>query len=164
MGQFLFKNQIQKTYGNLPQLNDKITAKIVDISFQETNLSEIKKPLILGIFPSILTGVCEEQVAQLEKLASKYSKLNFSCISMDLPTALSYYSNFHGINHINFYSDFKFLDFGKKYGFLMENLHLLGRGILILDSENHLKYLDVCDEVTNQVNFAKLETFLSENY
>ena len=55
-------------------------------------------------------------------------------------------------------SDYKEREFGEKYGFLIDELKLLTRGIVIVDKEGVIQYVEYVPEVTHEVNFeAALE-------
>ncbi len=44
---------------------------------------------------------------------------------------------------------------GKKYGFVMEEFRLLNRGIVILDENNEVKYVEYVKENTNHPDYDK---------
>ncbi|MDY2927222.1 MAG: lipid hydroperoxide peroxidase, partial [Anaerococcus sp.] len=49
-------------------------------------------------------------------------------------------------------------EFGEKYGFLIDELKLLARGIVVVDKEGVIQYVEYVPEVTHEVNFeAALE-------
>jgi thioredoxin-dependent peroxiredoxin len=52
-------------------------------------------------------------------------------------------------------SDHKETDFGLKYGFLIEELRLLARGIVIVDKEGIVRYLEYVKEVTTHPDYDK---------
>ena len=55
-------------------------------------------------------------------------------------------------------SDYKEREFGEKYGFLIDELKLLARGIVVVDKEGVIQYVEYVPEVTHEVNFeAALE-------
>lgn len=55
-------------------------------------------------------------------------------------------------------SDYKEREFGDKYGFLIDELKLLARGVVVVDKEGTIQYVEYVPEVTNEVNFdAALE-------
>ncbi|MGL5205025.1 MAG: peroxiredoxin, partial [Metamycoplasmataceae bacterium] len=58
-------------------------------------------------------------------------------------------------------SDYKNREFGMKSGFLIDELFLLNRGIIILDKNNEVIYLEQKSDVHDQIDFDKLETFLN---
>ena len=52
-------------------------------------------------------------------------------------------------------SDYKEREFGEKYGFLIDELKLLTRGIVVVDKEGVIQYIEYVPEVTHEVNFEK---------
>ena len=64
-----------------------------------------------------------------------------------------------GIENAKIISDYKDREFGEKYGFLIDELKLLSRGVVVVDREGIVKYVEYVEEVTNEVNFdAKIES------
>ena len=47
------------------------------------------------------------------------------------------------------------LDFGIKYGFLIEELRLLSRGIIIIDKNDIIQYVEYVGEVASHPNYDK---------
>ncbi|MFT5749904.1 MAG: thiol peroxidase, partial [Ancylomarina sp.] len=58
-----------------------------------------------------------------------------------------------GIENLITLSDHKEMDFGYKYGFAIEELRLLSRGVIVLDKENTVQYVEYVPEVTDAPNF-----------
>lgn len=79
-------------------------------------------------------------------------------ISMDLPFALNRFCAAEGIENVITLSDYKYKEFGEKYGFLIEELMLLARGIVIIDTNRIVRYVEYVKEATNEPNYnAALE-------
>jgi len=52
----------------------------------------------------------------------------------------------------------KYREFGEKYGFLIEELMLLARGVVIIDTNGMVRYVEYVKEATNEPNYnAALE-------
>lgn len=114
------------------------------------------KNKIISIVPSIDTGVCELQTKRFNKEATGLSDtVEIITMSVDLPFAQKRFCGAEGIDHIQVISDYKDLDFGMKYGFLIEELRLLSRGIVIVDRENKVRYVEYVSELTNHPNYDK---------
>lgn len=47
-------------------------------------------------------------------------------------------------------SDHRHVDFGTKYGFLMEELRLLARGTVVVDKEGFVRYVEYVPEITQE--------------
>ena len=52
-------------------------------------------------------------------------------------------------------SDHRDVDFSMKYGFLMEGLRLLARGVIVLDVNNVVRYVEYVPEVTHEPDYDK---------
>ena len=79
-------------------------------------------------------------------------------ITEDLPFAQARFCSNEDIKNLEMVSDYKEREFGEKYGFLIDELKLLTRGIVIVDKEGVIQYVEYVPEVTNEVNFeAALE-------
>lgn len=114
------------------------------------------KILVVSVFPSIDTPVCSAQMHRFNKIASETSKeVVILAISCDLPFALHRYCAAEGIERVITLSDYKDLDFGKKYGFLIEELRLLSRGIVIIGKDQKIKYIEYVSEITNEPDYDK---------
>jgi len=81
-------------------------------------------------------------------------------ISVDLPYALNRYCKAEGIDKVITLSDHKDLSFGMKYGFVIEGLRVLSRGIIIIDKENTVKYVEYVSEITSQPDYEKALSIL----
>jgi len=109
---------------------------------------------VLTIFPSLDTSVCATQVRKFnEELGSIHENVVVLAISNDLPFAQNRFCSTEGLNHVVTLSDYKDTDFGLKYGFLIKELRLLTRGVVIIDSNNIIQYVEYVPEVTNEVDF-----------
>lgn len=113
------------------------------------------KEKLISVVPSIDTGVCEFQTKEFNKKASEFDNTILFTISCDLPFAQSRFCAAEGIDNLIVLSDHKDLDFGLKYGFVMEEFRLLNRGIVILDENNEVKYVEYVKENTNHPDYDK---------
>lgn len=110
---------------------------------------------IISIVPSVDTGVCQIQTTRFNKEADKLDNTVILTISVDLPFALKKFCSAQGIDKVITLSDHKDLSFGMNYGFAIEELRLLSRGIVILDKDNVVKYVEYVPEVTDHPNYDK---------
>ena len=123
----------------------------------ELKLSDYKgKVVILTAFPSIDTSVCALQAKRFNEEAGKLKDdVSIITISVDLPFALGRFCAAEGIENEVTVSDHKELDFGYKYGFVIKELRLLERGIVVIDKEGIIKYVEYCKEVTEHPSYDK---------
>lgn len=112
------------------------------------------KTVVVSVFPSIDTPVCSAQMHRFNKVASGSGEdVVIIAISCDLPFALHRYCAAEGIERVVTLSDHKDLDFGLKYGFLIEELRLLSRGIVIIGKDRKIKYVEYVPEITREPDY-----------
>jgi thioredoxin-dependent peroxiredoxin len=113
------------------------------------------KVRIISSVASVDTSVCAEQTRRFNEEASKLENIQIITISTDLPTALKRYCAAEGIDKIIVVSDHRETDFGIKYGFLIEELRQLARGIVIIDQYDIVKYVEVVKEIGDQPDYER---------
>jgi thiol peroxidase len=140
----------------------KVNDKAVDFTVLNTSLESVKlsdfdgKVKILSLFPSIDTGVCSKQAHTFNQKASGLSDdIVILAISNDLPFALNRFCGAEGIDNLITLSDHKNLDFSTKYGFLMEELRLIARGVVVIDKDNVVRYVEYVPEGTNEPDYDR---------
>jgi thiol peroxidase len=139
----------------------KVGDKASDFTALKTDLTPYSlkdaedKIKIISVVPSLDTGVCELQTIRFNEMASELGDIVILTISVDLPFAQSRFCGAKGIDKVITLSDHRDLDFGMKYGFVLEELRLLSRGIVILDRDNTVKYVEYVKEVTNHPDYDK---------
>lgn len=115
---------------------------------------------LISIAPSIDTGICSLQGARFNEEVDKLGNVEIVQITMDLPFAQKRYCGAEGIDNIQVVSDHKLADFGKKYGFLIEEVRLLARGIVIVDAEGIVRFVEYNAEVGTHVDYDKVLEFV----
>lgn len=116
------------------------------------------KVRIISSVPSIDTDVCAEQTRRFNLEASKLDNVQIITISCDLPFALKRFCAAEGIDKIVTVSDHKETDFGIKYGFLIEEFRLLARGIIVIDTFDMVRYVELVKEIGEHPDYdAALE-------
>jgi len=128
---------------------------VLNTGLNPVKLSDFKGDIkIISIFPSIDTGICALQNKRFNKEASNLSdKIKILAISNDLPFALGRYCGAEGLDKVIPLSDHKDVDFGAKYGFLIEELRLLTRGTIVVDQHDIVKYVEYVPEITTEPNY-----------
>lgn len=111
---------------------------------------------IISVVPSLDTGVCELQTINFNQAASELGDdVLILTISVDLPFAQKRFCGAKGIDRVITLSDHKDLSFGLNYGFVMEEHRLLARGIVVLDRDNTVRYVEYVKEVTTHPDYDK---------
>jgi len=128
------------------QLRDAQVAKN-DLSL--VNIAETKgKVRIISIVPSLDTPVCEQQTHYLsEKNKGLDKNVELITISVDTPFAQGRFAKEAKITNIVFLSDYRGGDFGKHYGLLVKDPHILARTVMVVDKDNVVRYLQVTPEL-----------------
>ncbi|MDO5040710.1 MAG: thiol peroxidase [Peptoniphilus sp.] len=109
---------------------------------------------VYSVVPSIDTGVCSLQARTFNEEATKLGDdVVVITISNDLPFAQARFCAVEGIENSMIISDYKDHDFGLKYGFLIEDLKLLTRGVVVVDRDGKIQYVEYVEEATHEVNF-----------
>lgn len=110
---------------------------------------------IISIVPSLDTGVCELQTISFNEAAAELGDVLILTISVDLPFAQKRFCGAHGIDKVITLSDHKDLSFGLNYGFVMEESRLLARGVVIIDKDNTVRYVEYVSEGGTHPNYEK---------
>jgi len=111
------------------------------------------KKVLISIFPSIDTGVCALQTKRFNQEVAQLNNLQLINLSVDLPFALNRFCASEGINNAVTLSDHRDLDFGKKYGFVIEELRLLSRGVVLIDEHGIIQHVEYVAELTHEPNY-----------
>jgi len=126
-------------------------------------LSEVKgKKVLISVATSVDTSVCDLQTVRFNEEAGNIDNAVILSISMDLPAALKRYCANKGIENSLVLSDHKDADFGLKYGLLMEEHRLLARGIVVIDEQGMVRYVEVVPEIGTYPDYDKALTALKE--
>lgn len=159
------RNNVIKFAGNPMTLIGK-EIKIGDTAPDFTALSPDLAPLslsstkgqvrVISVVPSIDTSVCDMQTRWFNEEASKIDGLTILSISVDLPFAIKKYCATKGIENIKTLSDHKDLDFGLKYGFVIEELRLLARGTVVIDKNDVVRHVEYVPNVSDHPNYDQV--------
>ena len=137
----------------------KVGDKAPDFSALRNDESEFKlselsgKVKIISMVPSVNTPVCELQTIRFNKEAADLNDITVLTISTDKPAVLSKFCGNHGIENTLTLSDSKDFDFGHKYGFRVKDHDILTRGIVVIDKEDTVRYVEYVREITNHPDY-----------
>jgi thiol peroxidase len=113
------------------------------------------KPLILSAVPSLDTPVCDIETRRFNTDAAELGPdVRILTISMDLPFAQRRWCGAAGVTRITTLSDYRDAAFGKAYGVLIEELHLLARAIFVVDRQGKVVYTQLVKEVATEPDYA----------
>ena len=112
------------------------------------------KVRIYSIFPSVDTPVCSLQNIRFNREAARLDKdVVILSLSVDLPFAQKRFCAAEHIDNVRVYSDYRDLDFGMKYGFVIKELRLLGRGVVVVDRKGIVRYIEYVSEIKNEPDY-----------
>ncbi|MEZ7740045.1 thiol peroxidase [Gemella sanguinis] len=144
-------------------IEDKVNVGDVFPNFKATNkdLSDFNledyrgKVLVINAFPSVDTGVCAIQTTRFNQEIKNYDNAVVITVSKDLPFALGRFCADKGVDNAVTVSDYKYRDFENQAGLLIEELGLLARAVFVVDTEDVVRYKELCEEVGNEPDFEK---------
>lgn len=110
---------------------------------------------IISVVTSLDTGICEMQTIKFNEEASELDDVVIITLSVDLPFAQKRFCSANSIDKVITLSDHRDLDFGLKYGFVMEEVRLLSRGIVVLDKNNKVVYVEYLDQIGKHPDYDK---------
>lgn len=146
--------------GKEVKIGDKAPAfTLLDNALGEKTLADYAgKVKVISVVPSLDTGVCDAQTRWFNQNVSKLGKnVVVLTVSVDLPFAQKRWCGAAGIDQVETLSDHRDLSFGENYGFILEGLRLLSRGIVVIDKDDVVRYVEYVPEVTSAVNFEAAE-------
>ena len=146
--------------GKEVKAGDKAPAfTLLDNGLGEKTLADYAgKVKVISVVPSLDTGVCDAQTRWFNQNVSKLGEnVVVLTVSVDLPFAQKRWCGAAGIDQVETLSDHRDLSFGENYGFVLEGLRLLSRGIVVIDKDDVVRYVEYVPEVTSAVNFDAAE-------
>lgn len=145
--------------GELVKVGEKAPQfKVVDKNLQEVELKDLSaKILVLVSVPSLDTPVCDLEARRFNQEALNLGdEVEIALISMDLPFAQARWCGNLETQRLTTYSDYKYASFGKEFGVLIEELHLLARAIIILNEKREVVYVQLVEEITNEPDYKEV--------
>ncbi len=132
----------------------KVGDSLRDVKLAKNDLSLVSltdskgKIRLISIVPSLDTKVCEQQTHYLsEKNNGLDHAVELVTVSVDTPFAQNRFAKEAHIENITFLSDYRGGDFGKTYGLLVKDVHILARTVMVVDKDNVIRYLQITPEL-----------------
>lgn len=127
---------------------------VVNFDLQPVTLASFAgKVKVISVVPSIDTGVCSIQTKRFEAEAAALKDTVVITISVDLPFAQKRFVGENLIENNMLLSDYQTHDFGVEYGFEIEGLALLARGVVVIDKDDVVRYVEYVKEVTTEPDY-----------
>lgn len=158
MARITFKGNPINTAGELP----KVGSKAPDFKLTKTDLSDVSlqdlsgKKVVLNIFPSIDTPVCQASTRKFNEELSKLPDTVVVCVSKDLPFALNRFCGAEGLKNVVPASELRNSSFGDNYGVRIAEGALAGlfsRAVVVLDEKGNVKYTEQVPEIAQEPNY-----------
>lgn len=160
MAQVKFKGNPLHTVGHIPALKTKApNFHLVDKSLKDRSLEEFRgKKKILATVPSLDTGTCSTMTKHLNDFAKKHPELIVLTVSADLPFAQKRFCEQESVQNVITLSMMRDKEFGKSYGLLLEDgpvAGLLARSLFVLDETDHVLYVELVSEITQEPKYEE---------
>ncbi|MFL4358050.1 thiol peroxidase [Streptococcus uberis] len=133
---------------------------LITPSLEMKSLSDFKGKKVISVVPSIDTGICSTQTRTFNKELSELDDTHVITISVDLPFAQAKWCGAEGLDKAIMLSDYYDHSFGKAYGLLMEEWHLLARAVLVLNEDNQIVYTQYLENVNSEPDYVSAITAL----
>jgi thiol peroxidase len=148
----LFKGSPLSLSGNGIKIGDQLrSVKLAQTDNTLMNLTDTAgkgKVRIISVVPSLDTKVCEQQTHYLSEKNKGLDKMvELITVSIDTPFAQRRFAEEAKITNVTFLSDFRNADFGKTYGLLLKDPHILARAVMVVDAENTVRHLQITPEL-----------------
>ena len=157
MADITFQGNPITTVGNLPEKGAQAPA----FTLVGTDLSDVElknfagKQLVINIFPSIDTGVCQASVRAFNEKAGGRDNTAVLNVSKDLPFAQERFCAAEGIDSVVSASAFR-SSFGEDYGVTMTAgplKGLLSRAVVVVDAEGSVVYTEQVPEIGQEPDY-----------
>ncbi len=159
MASITFKGNPVKTAGNLPQVGSKAPEfKLTKTDLSDISLKDLQgKKVVLNIFPSIDTPVCQASTRKFNEELNKLPNTTVLCVSKDLPFALNRFCGAEGLKNVVPASELRNLTFGDSYGVRIADGALAGlfsRAVVVIDENGTVKYTEQVPEIAQEPNYT----------
>ncbi len=144
--------------GDMVEVGEKAPDFVVmDMDGKEVKLLDyIGKTIILSVYPSINTPICQIQTKEFNQDAANLGEnMVILSISRDKLKDLDKFCAAEGINNIEVLSDLDLSDFGKKYGFYIKENKLLARGIVVINPQGIVDYVEYVNNIASEPNYEQ---------
>jgi thiol peroxidase len=138
----------------------KVGDSAPDVNVVANDMSVVKlssyrgKVCIISAVPSLDTSVCSTETRRFNEEAAKLGpNVVILTISMDLPFAQKRWCGAEGIDRVTTFSDYRDAQFGKAYGVLIKELHLLARTVFVVDTNGVIRYIQPVKELSTEPDY-----------
>lgn len=145
------------TNGDVPAPGDKAPAfDLVKGDMTPVRSDDLSgQRVVLNIFPSIDTGVCQASVKKFNELAAGLDNTAVVNVSVDLPLAQARFCGAEGIDDVLVGSAFR-SSFGEDYGVAMADgswKSMLARAVVVLDTDRTVLHTQLTDAIGEEPDY-----------
>ena len=160
-----FGETVVNTVGELPATGTKAPEwSLVDLKFREIGDTDVAgKRVVLNIFPSIDTGVCQASVRRFNEIAAGLDNAAVVNVSVDLPLAQARFCGAEGIDDVLVGSAFR-STFGEDFGVAMADgawKGMLARSVVVLDTDRTVLHAQLVDSIGSEPDYDAAVAALS---
>jgi thiol peroxidase len=140
----------------------KVGQKAPDVELVANDMAKVKlsslwqgKVCILSAVPSLDTPVCDMETRRFNEEAGRMGGgIVILTVSMDLPFAQKRWCGAAGVQNVITLSDYQEAAFGKSYGVLIKESHLLARTVFVVDKQGTIRYIELVKELGTEPNYG----------
>jgi len=144
------------TSGDLPAVGTPAPAyTLVDGTLTEFGSADLTGRVLLNIFPSVATGVCQASVRRFNEAAAALPDTEVVNVSVDLPFALHAFCAAEGIDRVRVGSAFR-STFAEDYGVrLLDSAFqgLLARAVVVVDTDGTVLHSQLVPSIDDEPDY-----------
>jgi thiol peroxidase len=115
------------------------------------------KVRVLAAVPSLDTSVCDKETRRFnEEAAALDPDIRIYVLSTDLPFALERWCGAAAVDRVTTLSDHNSVDFGMKYGCLLDEARVLRRAVFVVDRKGVVVYADYMTALSEEPNYEEV--------
>ncbi len=128
--------------------------EVIDQNLQPVSLTQYKdKTVVISVFPSVDTSVCALQTSVSTAKPPNWTATWRSCrYRSTCRSRKTFLCRREHRQRVRLF-DYRDLDFGMKYGFVIKELRLLSRGVVVIDKKGLIRYIEYVPEVTHEPDY-----------
>lgn len=147
-----------ETVGSLPEVGSEAP----DFQLTKSDLSDVSKAdfagkkVVLNIFPSVDTGICQASVRAFNEKLSSVENTVVLCVSKDLPFAHKRFCDAEGLSNVIPASEYKNHGFSSNYAVAIAAGPfggLFSRAVVIIDEAGKVVYTEQVPEIAQEPDY-----------
>jgi thioredoxin-dependent peroxiredoxin len=157
MSEITLRGNTIHTVGELPAVGSPAPAfTVTGGNLADVTLGDFAgKNVVINIFPSIDTGVCQASVRAFNQKAGARDDVTVLNVSADLPFAQARFCGAEGIEGVTNASTFR-SDFGSTYGVTIADgpmAGLMSRAVVVVDGDGVVSYTEQVPEIAQEPDY-----------